>query len=396
MRPRKSADSFDVIVIGLGIIGSAALNFVARSGARVLGIDRFAPPHTFGSSHGQTRLLRTAYANSGLYLPLVRESIRGWRALEARTNTHIFHQTGLIYIGDRDGDLLSRVRQTATTGGLNIRDNLSHSSKALQHFSDLPSNFVGILEDVGGLLMAEKAWTSFLSESLQAGASILANTCVTGIEESGNRYIVRTTAGCFNTPKIVVDSGPWVKELMPSMAGQIKVRRQVIHWYLDELSVYTLRRGFIPFVLQRPNQDIIYGVPSQDAGGFKIANHTVGQEISGPADINCNSAGDDCASMNDLVKCLFRRMGPLKTSTLCMYTMSPDGDFIIDEHPKMRGVWFMTGDSGHAFKFSPKIGEILGRGALGMPQIESIGAFSVQRVLSPRGRLSGLECPGVG
>ena len=179
---------------------------------------------------------------------------------------------------------------------------------------------------------------------------------------------------------VVVACGAWTREFIPALKGALTVRRQVLHWYADPDRFFTEDAGFRAFVFHTTDGKIIYGIPSVDAKTFKIAEHTEGVAIADPMQVNRSSSYADRREMNRHVERMFPQAGKWRKSKVCLYTMSPDEHFVIDRHPEWDRVWYMTGESGHAFKFAPVLGEILSKGALGQNIPYDIDLFSASRL----------------
>jgi sarcosine oxidase len=370
--------SFDVAVIGLGAMGSAALAALARRGQRVVGIDRFAPGHDRGSSHGATRVIRLGYFEHPSYVPLVRAAYPLWRDLEARSGQPLLTITGILEMGAPGSDLVAGTLQSARQHGL-LHEVLAAPAltKRFPAFR-LPDDFIGVFQPDGGVLRAEPAVAALQALARKAGAELRMEERVLAVEPYGDG--VRVTTGCGEVVAgcAIVAAGPWLKSLLPQLAVPIRVTRQVLAWFEPSDRDKFAAERFPVFLLQ--NQDgVFYGFPA-DATGVKAAKHHHLDEAVDPD--RCErivSAADEAAIRNVLKACVPDADGPLLAARTCLYTMAPDGDFILDRMPGCPQIIVASPCSGHGFKFAPVIGEILADLAVAGRTDHDISRFSLAR-----------------
>ncbi len=223
--------SFDVAVIGLGVMGSAALDALARRGRRVVGIDRFAPGHDRGSSHGTTRAIRLGYFEHPSYVPLVRAAYPLWRELEARTGQALLTITGILEIGAPESDLVAGTLHSSRLHGL--PHEILDAASVMKRFPAfrLPDHFVGVFQPDGGIVRAEPTVAALLELASRSGAELITNERVLAVEPHRDGVAVTTTHGDIRAGCAVVAAGPWLKSLLPELRVPLRVTRQVLGWF---------------------------------------------------------------------------------------------------------------------------------------------------------------------
>jgi sarcosine oxidase len=372
------SSSCDAAVIGLGVMGSAALAALARRGLRVTGIDRFAPGHECGSSHGATRVIRLGYFEHPSYVPLVRAAWHLWRELEVRSDVQLLTATGILEMGTPDSALVAGTLQSARLHGL-PHDVLDASGlmKAFPLFR-VPDDFVGVFQPDGGFLRAEPAVAAFQAVARQAGADLRTEERVLGVEPHGGSVRVITERSEILAERAIVAVGPWLTSLLPQLPVPVRVTRQVLAWFEPDDRRQFAAERFPVFMLE--NQDgIFYGFPA-DATGVKVAKHHHLDEAVDPD--TCDravSAADEAVIRGAIRTHLPEADGPLLDARTCLYTMAPDGDFILDRLPGHPQIVVASPCSGHGFKFAPVIGEILADLAIAGCTEHDISRFSLTR-----------------
>ena len=333
-------------------MGSAAVYHLAKRGARVLGLDRFRPPHALGSSHGQTRIIREAYFEHPAYVPLVQRAYTLWKELEIESRAQLFLQTGGLMIGEPNGVVVAGSRLSAQTHRLPYEE-LS-ATEIHKRFPALrPSeNMVGVLEPRAGILFPEKCVAAHLGHA--KGAQLNYDEPVLRWRVDHEGATVTTDKGEYACANLVLSAGSWINQLVPELP--LVVERQVLFWFAaDQQGLFQPERCPIHLWEHTPGK-YFYGFP--DVGnGLKIAGHHEG-EITQPDRINRTVSATEVAEMQKVA----RRYLPSLTdrcldSVVCMYTNTPDGHFLIDRHPAHPQVLLVSPCSGHGFKFSAAIGE---------------------------------------
>jgi sarcosine oxidase len=380
--------SGSVIVLGLGAMGSAAAQHLAELGQRVIGIDRFTPPHSYGSSHGQTRIIRQSYWEDPRYVPLLLRAYELWRRLEADSGESLLHLTGGLMIGAADGDLVAR----STTSALQF--NLPHTVfsasevRRLYPMFTVEDNMAALWEDAAGFLYPEACVQEQLNQAQRAGAELHYNEPV--IEwrplQSGG-VSVRTALRTYEADRLIITAGPWAPEVLSTMKLPLEATRQVLYWFEPLATPELFHEGRFPIFLMQSesSEPLLYGFPSvthsgpghQD--GVKVALHG-SHDLCTPATIErAILPGDERAIRERLAQTMPTLAGRLLHAETCLYTMTPDEHFIVDQHPDHPQVTIAAGFSGHGFKFSSVIGEILAGMATGQPASYDLDLFSIRR-----------------
>ncbi len=362
--------AYDVAVVGLGAAGSAALNALARAGVRAIGIDRFDPPHAMGSSHGETRLLRTAYAEGPFYVPLVKRAITLWKALERRSGKRLFEQTGVVYAGPADNPFVASTRAAA-----NARQVRLARAPGLDAWFDLPIGWDAFKETQGGYIYPERAIAAFLAEARRRGATVWKNCPCTAIDRTGKAIVLRTARGDIAARHVIVTTGAWIAELVPALKPVTFVERRVLHWFTDPDRRFTRKRGFKPFAFGTADGQMIYGLPANAKGEVKVGEHLRVSLVAAPDRLDRKISRADIDAIAPLVRRYLPGLGKHVRSSVCMYPMADDERFILARHPGDPRLVIGAGLSGHGFKFAPAIGEILANLALRRPQAVPIGKF---------------------
>ncbi len=369
---------YDAVVCGLGVMGSAALYHLARRGARVLGLDRFAAGHDRGSSHGETRIIRLAYFEHPSYVPLVRRAYALWRELENAAARPLLHVTGIAEIGPPDGALVNGTLEAARLH--DIPHELIAAPELMRRYPAfrLPPHYVGVVQPDGGFLEAEAAVQAMLTLAQQHGAEIRFSTPVRAIEPAQDKARIVIDGTTIEAGSIIVAAGPWISSLLPDAALPLRVTRQVMAWFAPPAPA-DFAPGRFPVFLIESAHGIHYGFPPFGAG-LKVAKHHHSDETVDPESYDRTVSADDEALIRAAVADhLPGANGPLVAAKTCLYTVAPDGDFIIDRLPGAASIVVASPCSGHGFKFAPVIGEILADLATGQSSSHDIARFRIGR-----------------
>jgi sarcosine oxidase len=371
--------SFDLAVIGLGVMGSAALAALASRGGHAVGIDRFTPGHDRGSSHGATRVIRLGYFEHPSYVPLVRAAYPLWRELEAESGASLLTVTGILEMGAAGSDLVAGTLRSARLHGL--PHEVLDAAGMMKRFPAfrLPDDFIGVLQPDGGVLQAEPAVAAFQWVARQAGADLRMEERVLGVAPEGDGVRVTTERGEVRAGCAIVAVGPWLKTLLPQLAVPLRVTRQVLAWFAPVRHAHQFAADCFPVFLLQNQDGLFYGFPA-DNTGVKIAKHHHLDETADPDDCSRTvSAADETVIRSVLKAHVPDADGPLVVARTCLYTMTPDGDFILDRLPGRPQIIVASPCSGHGFKFAPLIGEILADLATTGRTGYDISRFSLER-----------------
>lgn len=352
----------DVIVLGLGAMGSAAAYHLALRGQRVLGIEQFTSPHDRGSSHGGSRIIRQAYFESPDYIPLVLRAYELWRRLESDAGARLLHITGGLTVGAAAGEMVSRTMAAARQH--EIRFEVLESAELRRRFPVLRplAGDAGVLEPHAGYLVPEECIRAHLKMAAAMGAELHFEEKVLAWRADEDRVEVRTTRGMYEAGHLVIAAGPWANEALAELFP-LRVTRQVMAWIAPRGGVEAFLPEKFPVFLM---EDVeggapAYGFPAIDGpgGGMKAAIH-------GSEDVCTPETVDRAVHASDverIVRRLAVRIPALDAEVLraqtCLYTMTPDEHFVIGAHPRIGRCSVACGFSGHGFKFACVVGEIL-------------------------------------
>lgn len=370
---------FDVAVIGLGATGSAALYRLATRGQRAIGIEQFTPGHRRGSSHGETRIIRLGYFEHPSYVPLVRAALALWRALESEAGEPLLTVTGVIELGAPDSTLVAGTLRSARAHGL--RHEVIEAAAVRRRFPALqvPADFVGVLQPDGGILFPEAAIRVQLALAQAAGAEVRSDETVRAIEPAASGVRIVTERGVVTAERAIVAAGPWIKRLLPGLPAPLRVTRQVVGWFAPaDPALFAPER--CPVFMIENRDGLFYGFPAGAKPGIKFAkHHHADQTVDPDAPVGPLTDSDEAMLRAALAAHLPSANGELLDHQTCLYTVAPDGDFIIDGLPAAPGVIVASPCSGHGFKFAPVIGDILADLAIAGRTPHDISRFRLAR-----------------
>lgn len=348
----------DVIVLGVGAMGSAACFHLAARGARVLGLERFSAPNDRGSSHGESRIIRRAYAEGADYVPLLDRAYQLWDELDAITEESLFHRVGLAYYGLRDSELLASVERSSELYGVPI-EQLDRQA-AIERFPDYlpPQGFRAIFEPDAGYLASEACIEAYVAGARSAGAEVRENEEVLGWVVDDEGVEVRTDQATYSAGALVLAAGAWTRPLLGELSVPLEVRRVPLFWFRNQAGTHSLER--VPCFLMDLEHGLFYGFPARDPHGVKVAMHAPLEPVGEPLAIDRDIHDSDLEPIHRSSYMVLPHVAPPAThSAVCMYTMTPDEHFVIDRHPGHENVVFAAGFSGHGFKFASVVGEVL-------------------------------------
>jgi len=373
---------FDVIVIGVGGMGSAAACELARRGRRVLALEQFALGHDRGSSHGHTRIIRRAYYEHPDYVPLVCRAFERWYDLEQRQGVHLLTKSPCLSIGRADSAMIAGVRASAVRHDLPVEHlssaDLRHRFPAFR-FGD---EYAGVLERSAGFLYVEDCVQAYACEAVRLGATILDNEPVVSWKANDREVIVETHAGQYTAARLVITAGPWAGQMLARWGSYLRIMRQVVQWFgtnNDRL----FRRDVFPLYIADTPRGHFYGFPMLNTNGVKVAQHYGAPELDTPDAIERTVSNEDEERLRAFLREHLPAVnGPRCRASVCIYTLTPDRHFIIDLYPDHPNVALAAGFSGHGFKFASVVGEILAdladNGRTDLP----IGMFRINRFVT--------------
>ncbi len=360
-RERRSAgDLFDVIVVGVGGMGSAAVYHLARRGRRVLGLEQFDIPHDLGSSHGLTRIIRLAYAEGAQYVPLLRRSYELWRELEHASGERLLLVTGGIDAGAATSATIRGVLKSCRRYELPYETLTSTALHARYPGYRFPRRIVSVYQPESGFLLPERCIVAHVEAAQRLGAEVHARERVVEWTPDGGRFVVTTDRGVYRSKKLVLTAGSWIGALVPQLRQAAVPERQVLLWTQPRVPEQFQVGRFPIFNLEAP-EGRFYGFPVHGGPGFKIGKYHHLHESVDPDHVDRTCTRADEEQMRVAIRRYFPDAdGPTMAMKTCLFTNTPDEHFILDVHPDHSGrVAIAAGFSGHGFKFCSVVGEIM-------------------------------------
>jgi sarcosine oxidase len=351
-----SSENCDVIVMGCGGFGSAAMYHLARQGLKVIGIDRFHPPHDRGSSHGETRIIRKAYFEHPNYVPLLHRAWDLWEELARESDHRLIERRDLLMSGPPGSEVTEGARQSARLHYLPLEDLTRDEACRRYPMFNLPQDHAVTLESTAGFLRVERCVSAHLELAQARGAQLRCDETVQRISGSPGQLSVQTDRGTYSAGAGVLTCGAWTSQLLPDYAGLITVRRKTLFWFPIQSAAWADSAGAPMFFLDLPEGQF-YGLPSIDGRTIKTGEHTGGETVADPSTLERSVLPADERPVSSFVS---ERLIDIESkpcrSAVCMYSMSPDGHFLFDQHADLPLV-VGAGFSGHGFKFASVLGE---------------------------------------
>ncbi|MFI5491519.1 N-methyl-L-tryptophan oxidase [Actinoplanes sp. NPDC051859] len=376
--------TYDVVVVGLGIMGAATLFHLSRLGVRALGVEAHGPLHGWGSSHGQTRIFRRAYWEGDQYVPLLNRSYAGWLELADAVSETIAVRTGGLFVGSPDSRLVHGSQGTADRCGIGYErlsaGEITHRFPAF-HVRD---NAVGLYEPDALMLFADRARLHYLSLAVDAGAQLSYGSAVRSVEPGSPDSVTVTGAGWqVDCGTVVLTTGGWIGRFLPDELGPLVRPMRIPVFELDVAEPHARDHApdrFPVFLFEDAEGALVYGFPRwRSDGGLRIGFHN--RQLS-PADLDGPRRPPTDPERRELwrtVESLLPGVRSTGRGASCIYTMSPDESFFIGRSQQQPRVVYASACSGHGFKFAPGIGEILAQLATGGDPAVDVSAFSVTR-----------------
>lgn len=382
----SNENKFDVIVLGVGSMGSSACYHLAKKGHRVLGLEQFDIPHEQGSHAGQSRLIRKAYGEHSDYVPLLERSYAKWKELEAETGAQVYYKTGLAYFGAQDDAFLKVVKESSEKYKIPVnRLSAEECSRKYPQFK-VPSAFQRLEEPEAGFVTPERSVLLYTEQAIRKGAVIRTKEKVLEWKRTGGTVTVKTNAGTYEAKKLIITAGPWAAKMISGYSTKLTITRQAVAWVKPKKwDDFVL--GKFPCWIFETNGFDFYGFPILPVGSFggptglKLALHYPGGDVTDPDKVNRDTKAADQKVLVDFLKEFipggYEDILAMKT---CLYTNSPDSNFIIDFLPGYdKDVAIATGFSGHGFKFASVVGEIMSDLAINGSTVQPIGFLNANR-----------------
>lgn len=349
--------TLSVIVVGLGAMGSAVAFHLARRGVRVLGLDRFTPPHPFGSSHGESRIIREAYFEHPAYVPLVQRAYELWQEMETLSGESLLRITGGVLLGAPEGEMIAGALRSAQIHGL--AHEILTASEVRKRFPALhpPETFIAVYEPRAGVLRPEACVAAHLRMAGRYGAALHFEEPVREWRADGDGVEVVTDRGRYSADRMVWCLGAWLPTWLP--AAPLWVERQVMFWFCPARDAEHFTPDRCPvYIVEFAPGDFFYGFPELGKG-VKVARHHGGTRCA-PETVQRVVGEEEVEAMRGLLQRFLPGLdGPFMRAEVCLYTNAPDGHFLLDRHPEHPQVFVVSPCSGHGFKFSSAIGELV-------------------------------------
>ena len=382
----------DVIIVGLGAHGSSAACHLARRGLKVIGFDTHHPPHSLGSSHGGTRIIRNFYGEGPFYVPLIRRAYELWQDLEQRSGESVMRITGGISIGDNRGRTLKAILDNSKP--FNVPLEVLSADEIRRRFPVLRphEHMQGAFDPGAGGLFPEKAIAAHLSEAQKAGAELHFDEPVLKWrpDRHGGSVQVETKSGTFEAAKLVFTAGAWLPELVSKLRLPMRIERQILFWFEPRANSAAFRpENMGNHSWEFEPWHFMYAQPDYGEG-VKVAIHHDGADANPDTIDRVVKPEEEQALRAQLERYVPDLNGRLLKSAVCMYTDTPDYHFLIDFHPGHKNILLVSPCSGHGFKFSSVTGEIVADMVTEGGSKFDLSPFNVQRLLTPESQAA---CP---
>jgi sarcosine oxidase len=370
--------AYDAIVVGLGAHGSATVAELARRGAKVLGLERFERGHAKGSFVGKSRIIRLAYFEHPDYVPLLRRAWERWLDLERETGAKLLHQTGGLYAGAPDSEIVTGSLRSVREHGLAHETLTTDDLRQRFPWLKVDDGMVGLFEEQAGYLVPEACIEAHLQVAERNGAELRFGDDVDDWHKDGSGFGVHTSGGMRDTAAhVVLTPGAWLPGLLPDVELPLAVERVPLFWF-EPARPDPFRD--IPVYIVETEEGSYYGFPYLADQGLKVARHGSGDALKDPDRLDRSiRPGEDERVRRFVRRYLPGGDGPLRESVVCMYTKTPDEHFVIDTLPRLPGVVYASACSGHGFKFGSVVGEILADLALTGQTAHPIGFLAASR-----------------
>ena len=354
--------SYDAIVAGLGGMGSAAAYHLAARDKRVLGLERHAPVHDRGSSHGESRIIRLAYFEDPAYVPLLLRAYELWEGLERETGRDLMSLVGALMIGPPDGALVSGSVASADEHGLPYEILSASELKRRYPIFKPDPDVVALYEERAGFVRPEAGVKAHLDLASSLGAELRFEERITSWEAGSSGVRVETERGSYEAERLVVSAGAWAGELLAGLGLPLEVTRQILFWFRPEGGVEPYAPERVPIWIYEPDDgNMFYSFPAVDgADTVKVAFFRADGKPTNPETIDREVHGEEVEFIRGyLARHVPSVNGDLVAAKTCMYTNTPDEHFVISTHPDHPHISIAAGFSGHGYKFCSVVGEIL-------------------------------------
>ncbi len=371
---------YDVIVAGVGGMGSAAVAELAARGARALGLDRGSIPNDQGSSQGINRIIRLAYMEDPAYVPLLRRAYQRWRDLEERAGEPILFITGGVDVGPPDSETVRGSLEACRVHDLEHR--LLEAGELMARFPGfrVPNEFAAVYQPDGGFVLSGRSIAAHARLALADGADLRGHEGVLEWRPEGDGVVVRTTRDTYRARRLVISAGAWAGRMLPGLADVLVPERQVLMWSRTSHPERFAVGAFPVFILEAP-EGRFYGFPEYGIPGFKLGLYHHRGQLVDPESVEWSAVGpeDEAVLRTGTSRYFPDADGPALTLRSCLFTNTPDEHFVIDTLPEAPQVVVVSPCSGHGFKFASVVGEIAADLALDGATSHDISMFRIDR-----------------
>ncbi len=375
--PMSRHRHYDVAIIGMGTMGSFAAVELARRGHSVVGFDQYTPPHGRGSHSGGTRIFRIAYPEGTGYVPLAQRAGQLWDQAAEQLGMQLLHRTGMLSMGPPEETFLREIQESVSSNNLPVETLSPHEVYRRYPAFEIPENFVGLFDKQAGWIDVDASIHASHAHARALGVDCLFDQAVTGWDASKDEVRVHLKDKTVSAARLIITAGAWSSSLLSDLALPLAIKRKVLAWF-EPLAPDLFAADRIP-VFAFP-ENFFYGFPSVPGLSVKLAEHLGGSYVPNANTAVAQPGPSDLDPISATARKYMPRLGNnLKHALTCLYTMTPDEDFIVDHHPRFKNVVFATGFSGHGFKFAPLIAVALADLALETKTPLPIGFLSLAR-----------------
>lgn len=371
---------YDVAIIGAGSMGMAAGYYLAKQHQHVALIDADDPPHSEGSHHGETRLIRHAYGEGASYVPMVLRAQELWLALEKEAGRKLFHKTGVLNISREGSSFLHNVLKGATMHSLPLEKMTAADINNRWKGFDIPDDLVGCYEPDSGVLMSESCVQTYRDLARKEGATLFSHSTITNINAEPENITIETREQTIQAKELIITAGKGTNDVLGMLDVQLPLQptRKTFSWFHSDETTYKM--GAFPAWTYDVDNDTYYGFPSIDETGTKVGRHSGGRAVQSTETLEAfGTYPEDTGDVARLVNAIMPDELAHKEGKVCTYTNTPDGDFIINRLGAHPNVKIACGFSGHGFKFASVVGEILSEMVLNGESKQDISGFRMDR-----------------
>lgn len=370
---------YDVAIIGAGTMGSAAAYHLTKRGKRVIVFEKFHVVHDSGSHSGRTRIIRHAYFESPDYVPLVLRADQLWQEIESITGTRLLIRTGGLDMGLPDSTLVAGAIRACKEHRLKYEVvDAKEIRKRWPQFK-IPDSWVACYDPQAGFLLVDRCIRSHVDLATEAGAVVKENEEIRSFHPVESGITLQTSSGKYTAARAIVCAGAWTEHLLKELQLPLVVKRKALAWFRPKDPNQFTPERFPVFLAELP-EGVLYGFPLHDSFTVKIANHHTYGDAVDPDHVDRNFHENDVAEVKTFVRNFLPALtDEIEEGKICLYTLTPDTDFILDFHPEFRNVILAAGFSGHGFKFATVIGEILADLAIDGSTRHPISRFRIDR-----------------